>query len=449
MKNFLIKNETARRLYNHVKDLPIIDYHNHLDPKEVYENKPFTNISDMWLLHDHYKWRLMRYAGIESHKENKLDRFLDMVKGVENAYMNPVKDWLQMELDFYFGIEEELTSNNALEIYRKVNKVLQNNPFGPQELLKKSRVEVLCTTDDIMSDLYYHKKIKDDDSIKTKVLPTFRPDKLFTDDIIEFKELLAKLGDVTNLSQLEKAIQERIAYFDTVGCKLSDHGITKFEYSYCTKEEAETCFLNKIENNTSDSEIIKLNGYILRVLMSEYNKRNWTAQFHLGALRDTNNMELGKYGKDSGYDSISGYNYTNQLTEFFNDVYATNALPRVIIYPLNSNHYEEITVMCANFTNGEEGKVQLGAAWWFHDHAIGITKHLEVFSSYLNLSNFMGMLTDSRSFLSMVRHDYFRRVLCNFIATKIENGYIGSSEDQLIKLVQRISYSNSKNYLEL
>lgn len=449
MNNLFLQNETAKKLYKEIKELPIIDYHNHLDPKEIYENKPYVDLCDIWLQHDHYKWRLMRVNGSMS-TGSALHRFKQYAEAVEYAYLNPLKDWTQMELEQVFGITDELTSDNYKEVYSTANTYLKQNPTGPKELLGKFRVSSLCTTDDITSDLKYHKLLQKENN-SFQVYPTFRPDRLFHVDHLE--EVLAELENISgyrinSLDALEKNLVQRVAYFDEVGCKLADHGITRFEYDKTTKEQAEMLFDDYLEDDLESGEMVQLFSYLLSFLMKEYKKRNWTVQFHMGALRNTNDNAFEVYGKDSGYDAISGYNYTNILTEFLNDIERSSGLPRMILYPLNSNHYEEIAVMCGSFSKEVPGKIQLGAAWWFHDHKTAIEKHLSVFSEYLHINHFIGMLTDSRSFLSFVRHDYFRRILCNFIGDKVEQGLIRTSHERLIHLVQNIAYNNSKNYLD-
>lgn len=444
MKDLFLTNDISKKLYSRIKDLPIIDYHNHLDPKEIYENKPFENISDIWLDHDHYKWRLMRYSGSSS-QGSSLERFKNYASAVENAFLNPLYDWTKMELDMLFGIKEPLTSENAERIYNQTNNYLKETPFGPRDLLEKFNVEVLCTTDDVTSDLNYHQLIKDVDT-SIRVLPTFRPDRLFHKDFkgVVLEELSSiEKHSIRTLDSLEEALINRLNHFEEVGCKLADHGITNFEYYKTNKSCASVLFENYLEDSLSEDELVRLDSYLLSFLMNEYTKRKWTVQLHIGALRNTNQLEFEIYGKDSGYDSISGKNFTNKLTSFLNDINKKSGLPRMIFYPLNSTQYEEIAVMCGTFSGDVPSKLQLGAAWWFHDHKTAIEKQLTVFAEYLNINHFMGMLTDSRSFFSFVRHDYFRRILVNFIGSKVDAEF-----SQLEKVVKNIAYENSKNYLD-
>lgn len=441
MDNILLNNPTSKMLYEEIKNVPIIDYHNHLSAKEIYENTPFTNISHMWLDHDHYKWRLMRFSGFQTHHGNDYERFHNYIKALEFAYGNPLLIWSQMELKEVFGISLAITSENSLAIYELANTYLNKHSIGPRELLEKFNVKALCTTNDLLEDLRYHQLLHKE-NYAIKVLPTFRPDRLFTFD----SEVLFKLEEQTNIkihtiSDLKNALRKRMDYFEQAGCKLADHGITQFRYEMISDTEAEERFAFK-----SDATLLR--GYLLKFLFEEYSKRNWTVQLHIGALRNQNDQGFIEYGVDSGYDSISGDNFTKDLNAFFNDCNNQFAIPRTIVYPLNPNHYEEVASICGNFST-IDGHLQLGAAWWMNDHVEGIQKQLEVFMNYLNISKALGMLTDSRSFLSFVRHDYYRRILCNFIGDKVEQGLIPNHTKRLIKVVTDIAYNNSRNYLQL
>lgn len=454
MKDILLMNKTSKVLYKAIKELPINDYHNHLDPQEIYENKPFENISNMWLDHDHYKWRLMRFSGFDSHNENTLQRFKDFIESLETAYLNPLYIWSQMELNTFFEINIPIKKENAKEIYNKANEYLRANPFGPKELLKKMNVNSLCTTDDITSDLKYHKLLRDE-GFTVKVLPTFRPDRLLSLEQDTFMNVITELEEktqliISDLNLLKSVLQSRLRFFEDAGCKLADHGITSFVYEQIDFEQADILYKKRRNNKQiTQKEIELLNGFILHCLFTEYSKRNWTVQLHLGALRNQNTKGMIKYGKDAGFDSISGQNFTNDLNKFLNSCNNTSDLPRTIIYPLNINQYEELASVCANFSLYGEGHVQLGAAWWMNDHLKGIERQLTVFSEYLNLGKALGMLTDSRSFLSFVRHDYYRRILCNFIGERVENGLIPFDIKEMIELVSDIAYRNSSKYLGL
>ena len=454
--DFLMHNETAKTLYKSVKNLPIIDYHNHLEPKEIYENLPFKNISKVWLENDHYKWRLIRFAGVKFEKDDSdLNKFKAYASALETAYLNPLFDWSHMELKTFFGIDKNITKENAEDIYNEANKFLEKSLITPVKMLEDLKVEILCTTNDINDDLKYHKLIEQKKDINIKILPTFRPDNLFSFDENTFKETIDKLqmntnNNITDIKSLKKSILMRLDFFSDNFCKLADHGITDFKYFEVDVKEANDILIKRLNNsNITLLEIGKLNVFLLRYFLKEYFLRNWTVQYHLGALRNRNEKGYIKMGKDSGYDSISSHSYVNDFNLFLNEVNLEIGLPRIIIYPLQSYLYEAVATMCSNFSENEIGKVQLGAAWWFNDHVSGIEKQLSVFAEYLHINYFLGMLTDSRSFLSFVRHDYFRRVLVNFIGEKVEKGLIPKDMNKLIKLVQDISYNNSRNLLKL
>ncbi len=456
--NFLLQNETAKELYKTIKNLPIIDYHNHLNPQEIYENRHFTNIADMWLKDDHYKWRLMRFSGVDEDNitnfKDKYKAFLSYAETIEKAYLNPLYFWSHMELKEFFEIDKLLSKETAKEIYDEANDYLRLHPKGPKELLTELKVETLCTTDDLNSDLKYHQLLEEDKTFKVNVLPTFRPDNLFTFDELLFEKTIIKLENImefkiNSLALLEKALNQRLNYFDKHRCQLADHGISLFKYQHTTFMEANAIYQKRYSNQKlSLLEIERLNSYLLSFFLNEYSLRNWTVQYHLGASRDNNTVGLINSGKDSGYDSINTHQFIDDFNAFLNDNNEKCTLPRIIIYPLNSALYEATAAMCANFSKGLIGKIQLGAAWWFLDNKRGIERQLSVFAEFLNLNYFIGMVTDSRSFLSFVRHDYFRRILANFIGKKVEEGLIPYEIEKLNDLVKNIAYQNSKNFLD-
>jgi glucuronate isomerase len=443
----LLKTELAKKLYQEIKDLPIIDYHNHLDPKEIYENKPFQNIVDMWLKYDHYKWRKMRYFGYDSHQGSKEEKFVHYIESIELEVGSPLYHWSQLELKMFFDIDEELKKKNAPIIYNQANAFLEKHPLRPQDILRKCNVKKLYTTDDLMSDLEYHKFLQEDESIPVKVYPTFRPDRLF----YSFHEVLYELEEkyhekIKTIDNLMKFLEYRVKHFDNHGSKLADHGITRFEYSQITKDEANKILRRIIEKEYSKSDMKLLEGYILQQFLVLYKKYGMTVQYHLGALRDTNTVMFNILGKDSGYDSISGFNYTDNLTTFFNHTRKLTKLPNLVIYPLNPNHYQELAIMCGTFSE-TKGQFQLGAAWWFNDHLQGIEQHFDILLNYLSFSEFIGMLTDSRSFLSMSRHYYFRQILCEYIGQKVQKGIMPNNYSQLKQIVKKIVYQNISRFL--
>lgn len=453
---FLLNSEKAREFYAHVKDLPIVDYHNHLDPKEIYENKPFKNIASLWLDHDHYKWRLMRHSGIDEKRitgtASYIEKFDAFVQSIEKAYMNPLYHWSHMELNKYFGITDIMKASHSDALYNTINEKLSASDIGPRELLLASNVEVVCTTDSVEDSLTYHKLLQEE-AFEVKVLPTFRPDKLMQISKQQFVDTLNVLTELESLSvrsvaDLESLLKKRLNHFAQHGCVISDHGLSTLYYFEVSEEEANSILVNRLNHKTiTELDEEKFKVYLLKFFMTEYAKRGWTTQLHIGAIRNTNDRLYEQLGTDAGCDSISDHNYVDDLNRLLNEL-NNNTLPRIIIYNLNPRDNEAIASLCGNFSGNVQGKIQLGAPWWFNDHYQGIVNHLEVYATYLNIDTFTGMLTDSRSFSSFVRHDYFRRILCNHLAKKVNNGFI-PDDALVIEVIKNISYYNSKKYLGL
>jgi glucuronate isomerase len=458
IENFLLQSEHAIELYSHIKNNPIIDFHNHLSPMELYKNTPFTDITDVWLKHDHYKWRLMRASGIdESHitgTTSKKDKFLAYAKALDMSYLNPLYHWSHMELKTYFGIEDVLTEDNAEMMYDTINKHLQQNPIGPRDLLQQQNVQVICTTDDVNDDLEYHRLLQADDTCMITVLPTFRPDSLFRFNDDGFSDVISLLErntsvTITGMTTLATALMKRLDYFQDLGCVAADHGFTDYSYKLVTKEEASSILKKRLMNYLlTEKEVQKLTTYLLKFFIKEYASRDMVCQLHIGALRNTNKKMFHQLGKDAGYDSLSDNNFINDLNDLLGEINELYGLPKLILYNLHPKDYEALASLCGNFTSDTPGKIQLGAAWWFNDNMRGIIRQLDAYSEYLNLSTALGMLTDSRSFLSFVRHDYYRRILCNYIAEKVELGFIPNNPRKLKQLVQKLSYTNAKTYFK-
>lgn len=457
--DFLLQSGLAKELYKEIKDLPIIDFHNHLPPRDIYKNDPYTNIADMWLAHDHYKWRLMRNSGIDEEfitgDGDPKDKFFSYVASLERAYMNPLHHWSHMELKEYFNITDVLTTDNAEDIYQQANEFLESTTVGPRELLEQKQVEVLCTTDDLNDDLEFHKLIRDDKTFDIQVLPTFRPDSLFMFNDASFFDVITLLEKntsitISGITTLATALSKRLDYFNVNGCKVADHGLSELHYVQVSKSDASKILKKRLmKYELSPLEVAKLTNYLLKFFIKEYAIRDMVCQIHIGALRNTNERMFKQVGKDSGYDSLSGSNYINDLNELLNEIHSHYPLPKMILFNLNPRDNEALASLCGNFSCQTPGKVQLGAAWWFNDHLRGITNQLATFSEYLNLSTFVGMLTDSRSFLSFVRHDYFRRILCNFVVDNVQKGLIPNDMEHLKQLVRDIAYYNSKSYFNL
>ncbi len=424
-ENFLLQTESARKLYfDHVQHLPIIDYHNHLPPAEIAADKKFTTITEAWLYGDHYKWRAMRANGIAEDfitgNTDDFTKFKAWAATVPYTMRNPLYHWTHLELKHPFGINELLNEDSAEKIYTDCNELLQSK-YSLHKILKYHKVELLCTTDNPTDDLKYHQQIAGKD-LKLKVFPAFRPDGLinFEDRIEWLKELQlleqATGSSINNLDDFLSALQSRIEFFHRNGCRLSDHGLT-FMPALSNQANPETIFLNFLQDKTVlPDELQSLKAFLLIGLGRLYHSKNWTQQFHLGALRNNNSRLLKLIGKDAGTDSIGDYPQAAGLSAFLNELDKENKLAKTIVYNLNPADNELFATLTGNFNDGSfAGKVQWGAAWWFLDQKDGMEKQLNTLSNMGLLSHFVGMVTDSRSFLSFSRHDYFRRILCNLI----------------------------------
>ena len=458
--DFLLDNDTAKYLYhNHAKKTPIIDYHCHLSPKEIAEDKTFKNITEVWLggkgFGDHYKWRLMRTNGVEERfitgNEPDFERFVKWADTVKYLFGNPLYHWTHLELKRYFDIDLLLNPDTAKEIYETANIKLKN--LSAVKFIESSNVEVVCTTDDPIDDLKYHQVIKSTKNYKFKVLPAWRPDVVVNIELDTFNEYVKKLSKVVgfkidNLTDLEKALRLRIDYFHENDCRLSDHGIDQMLFIETTKAEVQDILRKRLEGNKlTKEEIAKYKGYLMTFFGREYHRLNWVQQYHIGAIRDINKRQFNELGKDSGYDAIQDNLVAEALAKTLNSLDSTNQLPKTIIYTLNPRDFEvAITIMQAFQGGGVPGKLQFGAPWWFLDNEEGIEKQFRALANNGLLSKFVGMLTDSRSFLSYPRHEYFRRVLCNYIGKEVEKGRFPNDRALLGKLVEDISYNNAKNY---
>jgi len=461
-EDFLLKSETSKKLYKDFAcKMPIIDFHNHLNPKDIYEDKIYNNITEVWLEEDHYKWRAMRAYGINEDtitgNSSAYDKFLAWSETVQNLIGNPLYHWTHLELKNYFEIDTPLSPNTATTIWDECNKKLNSKKYSIRNLLKMQNIEVLCTTDDPIDSLEYHKKLKDE-NFQIKVLPTFRPDRAIDIEKEDFNIYIQKLSEVTkkeiiNISHLVDALKKRLLYFIENGCFISDHSIEENFSVSATEKEANTIFQKKLSGiSLTPIEVSKYKGFILKELGYDYFKNNITMQLHIGALRDNSTRILKKVGANSGIDSINDFNYAKALSELLNSLDTTNELPKTILYCLNPRDLEMLSTMCGNFqsnNNGIKGKVQLGAPWWFSDNKLGIENHIDILSSTGMFSTFVGMVTDSRSFLSFPRHEYFRRILCNKVATLIDNGEYPADFHYLEELIENICYYNSKNYFNI
>lgn len=459
--NFLLKSEAARKLYfNYAKALPIVDFHCHLDAKEIYENKQYVNIAALWLGDDHYKWRAMRSNGINEKyitgSGKDFEKFTAWARTIPYAIGNPLYHWTHLELKRYFGIDEILNENSAKAIWEKVNELLRSGEFSARQIIKKSKVEVICTTDDPLSSLEYHIKVKNIEDFDTVLLPTFRPDKALGIEKSEFTEWVKGLEDVTktkisSYEQFLQALEERADYFNAVGCRLSDHSLELALYCEGTLDEVKSIFSRALKGEAiSKEEIAKYKTYTLLHLAKLYSKHEWTMQLHIGAMRNNNKTMFDRLGPDKGFDSMNDFNIAETLSRLMDSMAAAKSLPKTILYNLNPADNGTVASMAGNFQEGPAaGKVQFGAAWWFNDHKEGMERQLKDLASLGLLGRFVGMVTDSRSFLSYTRHEYFRRILCNLFGQWMEDGEVPMDFSYIGKIVEDICYNNVKEYLKL
>lgn len=459
--SFMINNESGRKLYRELaKDLPVIDYHCHLDAKEIYENKSFKDITQLWLAGDHYKWRAMRANGVSEEKitgnASSQEKFQAWAETVEACFGNPLYHWTHLELNYYFGIEDNLDSGNWREIMAACNQLLLQDDFKPRALITRSNVEVICTTDSPLDSLEYHRLLRDEAEFTPQVLPTFRPDEIFEENPQQFRVFIEKLVALTGVNiqrfaDLSRAMENRIDYFHDVGCRISDHGPVEIYYQAATETEIEALFTKKCSGETlSHQENAALMSAIFVMLAGHYKKRQWAMQIHFGAIRSNNTRMKEKIGINTGFDSIADQSHLAQgLNGLLDSMARNNALPKTILYNLNPGYNDIVATTIANFQSAEDGvksPIQFGSGWWFNDTRRGMESQLNCLADQGLLMNFVGMLTDSRSFISYTRHDYFRRILCNLVGGWVERGEVPDNPKILSKLITNICHDNAKNY---
>ena len=459
--DFMLKNETAKRLYrSFAKDLPIIDYHCHINPKEIYEDKRFEDITEVWLGGDHYKWRLIRSNGvIEDEITGGADsktKFLRFARALQKSIGNPMYHWTHLELKKYFNYDGILSADTAEEVYRLCNAKLKEPEMSARGIINASNVEMIGTTDDPIDSLEWHIKLALDASFKAKVLPSFRPDKAVNIEKPGFAEYIQALGnasgiDIKSVSDVKDALTKRLDFFCEHGCKVTDHGVDYLAFSPASDSEIERIFSKAIQKEavTAD-EADKYKTAVMLHLGREYAKRNIVMQIHFNVQRNPNKRLLDSIGPDTGFDCMMTKDCSIALTGFLNALDLTCSLPKTIIYSLNPADNEMIDTVIGSFQGSEvPGKIQHGAAWWFSDTKSGMEAHLRSLANLSILGNFVGMLTDSRSFLSYTRHDYFRRILCSVIGEWVEDGEYPDDEKALGEIISGICYYNAKRYFDL
>ncbi|SDC00674.1 glucuronate isomerase [Terribacillus halophilus] len=457
-EDFLLSNRTAERLYHsYAKQLPIIDYHCHLSPKDIYENKQFRNLADVWLDGDHYKWRLMRANGVEEayitgDKTDK-EKFLAWSKTIPMTMGNPVFHWTHLELQRYFDIHEVLQEETAERIWHKANAKLTSGSFGARDMIETSNVEVICTTDDPIDDLEYHRKIKGLDDFHTKVFPSFRPDKalaITSDGFMEWVHQLAEANGqvIQDYDDFLQTLRDRVRYFHEAGGRVSDHALERVVYEKATKEEAAMIYKKATAGEgITEKEENQFKTVTLLFLSKVYKELGWVMQFHIHALRNNSTLGLAKLGPDTGYDAMDDGELAKPLVKFLDHLDRSDCLPKTILYSLNPKDNPVLATVIGSFQGGgEPGKMQLGTAWWFNDQRDGMLDQMKTLSNMGVFGRFIGMLTDSRSFLSYPRHEYFRRLVCDLVGSWVEQGEAPNDEALLAQIVENICYHNAKNY---
>lgn len=458
----MLDNEVSQQLYHdHAKKMPIIDYHCHLNPEFIAKDRKFDNLGQIWLEGDHYKWRAMRTNGIDERfctgkDTSDWEKFEKWAATVPYTMRNPLYHWTHLELKTAFGVDKILKPETAKEIFDECTEKLHSPEFTARGLMKKFNVEVVCTTDDPIDTLEHHISIKNE-GFEVKVLPTWRPDKAMSvEDPANFRSYVERLSSISGVSiskyfDLINALQVRHDFFASVGCKLSDHGIEEFYAEDFVQSEIDAIF-NKVYGGQilSKEEILKFKSAMMFEFAIMDCKKGWTQQLHYGAIRDNNSRLLSKLGPDTGFDSIGDFTVAKSMSKFLNKLDTSDQLAKTIIYNLNPSDNDLITTMIGNFQDGSvAGKIQFGSGWWFLDQKYGMISQMNSLSVLGLLSRFVGMLTDSRSFLSYPRHEYFRRIMCNLIGADVVNGEIPASEMAFLgKMVEGISYNNAKDFFK-
>ena len=457
-ENFLLSTETAQELYHEFAEkMPVLDYHCHINPQEIAEDRKFDNITQVWLGGDHYKWRQMRSNGVDEYyitgEAPDREKFQKWAETLEKAIGNPLYHWSHLELQRFFGYHGVLNGDTAEEVWNLCNEKLQQDSMSVRNLIRQSNVTLICTTDDPADDLRWHKMIAEDDSFKVQVLPAWRPDKAMNLEKPDYLEYLEKLGNVAGVEiksfkDLKTALSKRMTFFDEMGCRASDHALEYVMYAPASEAEIEDIFTERLlgAKITREDELRFKTAFMMFVA-GEYTKMGWAMQLHYGCKRDNNTTMYKKLGPDTGYDCINNYAPSSETADFLNALNEAGNLPKTILYSLNPNDDEALGTILGCFQNSDAiGKIQQGSAWWFNDNKTGMMKQMTSLANLGLLGNFNGMLTDSRSFLSYPRHEYFRRILCELIGGWVENGEYPKDMKSLEKIIKGISYNNAVRY---
>lgn len=458
--DFLLTTKTAERLYHrHAEKMPIIDYHCHLEPKDIAEDRHFENITQMWLYGDHYKWRLMRNCGVPERlitgDASDKEKFMAWAEVLQQSIGNPLYQWSMLELSRYFDFTEPLNSENAEAAWEQCNRVIHEKGLSAVRIIEKSGVELLCTTDNPEDDLHWHKQIKDDPNIAVQVLPAFRPDRAFKIDAEDFTEYISVLEErfsckISSYKDFTAAMRSAVEYFEKNGCRTSDHGLDYVPYSPADDDEVEAVFAKACRGEAmSAEEKEKYQTALLTEFAKEYSRYGWIMQLHYGASRDNNRRMFEMLGANTGYDCISGTKSGNNLPGLLDSLESRGILPKTVVYSLDPIENAMIDTVCGCYhEEGIRGKVQHGSAWWFNDHFNGMKEQIESLAAHSVLANFIGMLTDSRSFLSYTRHEYFRRLLCRLLGEWVEKGDYPNDERTLARIVENVSYYNTLEFFD-
>lgn len=457
-KDFLLQTPTAQKLYSdYAKDTPILDYHCHINPQEIFEDRQFENITQVWLGGDHYKWRYMRSCGVDEQfitgDAPDREKFLKWAGVLGKAIGNPLFHWSHLELKKYFGYSGVLNKKSAEEVWELCNRRLAQPEMSVRNIIRQSDVTLICTTDDPVDSLEWHKKIAEDPTFDVKVLPAWRPDKAMNLEKETYLDYLARLSEVSgtpiaSFADLCRALSVRMDFFASMGCRVSDHALEYVMYAPAPGDEIEAIFARRLHGSTvTREEELKFKTAFMIFVGKEYARRNWVLQLHYGCKRDNNTGMFERLGPDTGYDCINNYAPSAQMADYLNALNRGGNLPKTILYSLNPNDNQAIGTILGCFQDSSAvAKIQQGSAWWFNDHKTGMQDQMISLANLGNLSGFVGMLTDSRSFLSYTRHDYFRRILCNLIGEWVENGEFPADDETLEEIVKGICYRNAVNY---